>query len=72
MSKRISKAKKMTFGLEVVGFRVRNTLTQKEAAKRIGDAFNYPLSVRTLQNWEVGRTMPSGIGLAAVRSVIKR
>ncbi len=52
------------FAKTLIEWRTSKSLTQSEAAKRLG------MSVRTLQNWEIARNMPRGFGLAALLKAI--
>ncbi len=45
-------------------YRERRRFTQEDAAKHLC------ISVRTLQNWEIARNMPRGLGLAALLRAI--
>lgn len=66
MGKRVPKRLKTEFAKELKAWRERRELTQVEAAKRLGLE-----SVRTLQNWEVARTMPTGPALPLLRRLMK-
>ena len=66
MGKRVPQKQKDQFALELKAWRARRRFTQAEAAKFLGVP-----SVRTLQNWEVGRTRPVGVALALIRILLQ-
>jgi putative transcriptional regulator len=66
MGKRVPQREKNRFAADMKAWRERMKLTQAEAAEHLGVP-----SVRTLQNWEVGRTMPSGLALNLLRRIMK-
>ena len=47
-------------------WRVKKGFTQQDAADHLG------ISIRTLQNWEIARNMPSGYGLKALLAEMKK
>ncbi len=65
MGKCVPQRQKDQFARELKLWRERKQFTQVEAAEFLGVP-----SVRTLQNWEVGRTRPVGIGLALLRKAL--
>lgn len=67
MGKRVPQKHKDQFARELKEWRARKRFTQTEAAEYLGVP-----SVRTLQNWEIGRTRPVGLALAMVRHAIGR
>lgn len=66
MGKRVPQRLKNEFAAELKAWRERRTLTQTEAARRLGLE-----SVRTLQNWEIARTMPTGPALPLLRRLMR-
>jgi len=66
MGKRVPQRLKTEFAKELKAWRERRELTQVEAAKRLGLE-----SVRTLQNWEIARTLPTGPALPLLRRLMK-
>lgn len=54
------------FTKTLIDWRKRKTLSQSEAAKRLG------MSARTMQNWEIARNMPREVGLNALLKAIAR
>jgi len=46
-------------------WRTKMGFTQQQAADHLG------ISVRTLQNWEIARNMPTGYGLKALLAELK-
>jgi DNA-binding transcriptional regulator YiaG len=67
MGKRVAQKQKDQFARELKAWRERRRFTQAEAAEFLGVP-----SVRTLQNWEIGRTRPVGLALALLRDVTQR
>jgi DNA-binding transcriptional regulator YiaG len=67
MGKRVSQREKHRFAADFKAWREVMGMTQVEAAEHLGVP-----SVRTLQNWEIGRTMPTGLALSMVLKVIRR
>lgn len=65
MGKRVPKRLKRAFAAELKAWRERRNYTQAEAAEALG----LP-SVRTLQNWEIGRTMPSSFAQGLLRRLM--
>jgi putative transcriptional regulator len=47
-------------------YRKKHGLSQSEFAEKLG------ISVRTLQNWEIGRNAPRGLAKIALLGVIKK
>ena len=66
MGKRVPQRQKDQFARELKLWRERKRFTQAEAAEFLG----LP-SVRTLQDWEVGRTRPVGVALALICNLIR-
>jgi DNA-binding transcriptional regulator YiaG len=66
MGKRVPQKLKNAFAAELKAWRERRNLTQAEAAEALG----LP-SVRTLQNWEIGRTMPPSFTLPLLRKLMR-
>lgn len=64
MGKRVPKRAKLEFADELKAWRARKRLTQVEAAR----VLEVPL--KTLQNWEIARTMPTGLGLLTINRII--
>jgi DNA-binding transcriptional regulator YiaG len=60
------RASKNAIALALVAWRKRNKLSQSKAALKL------KLSVRTLQEWEQGRSMPRHLALEALRGKIGR
>lgn len=67
MGQRVPQKQKDLFARELKAWRERKRFTQTEAAEYLGVP-----SVRTLQNWEIGRTRPVGLALAVLRKLIQR
>lgn len=67
MGQRVLQKHKDQFARELKTWRERRRFTQAEAAEFLGVP-----SVRTLQNWEIGRTRPVGVALAMLRAAIQR
>ena len=67
MGQRVPQKDKNRFARELKAWRERKRFTQAEAAKFLGVP-----SVRTLQNWEIGRTRPVGVALPIIRKAIER
>ena len=66
MGKRVPQKLKDQFAAELKAWRERRNLTQDEAAEALGIP-----SVRTLQNWEIGRTRPSAFALPLLRKLMR-
>ncbi len=64
MGNRVPQKEKAAFATKLKQWRKRHGLTQLEAAAELG------VNIDTLQNWEIARTMPRGIGLKAMLMVI--
>jgi transcriptional regulator with XRE-family HTH domain len=56
---------RLAFAARVKAWRERRGLSQSKAARAMG------VNLDTLQNWEIARNMPRGIGLAAIENIIK-
>jgi len=67
MGQRVLQKQKDQFARELKEWRERKRFTQTEAAEFLGVP-----SVRTLQNWEIGRTRPVGVALSMIRVAITR
>jgi DNA-binding transcriptional regulator YiaG len=65
MSKRVPKTHKARFAQEFKSWRSRKGFSQSQAAEFL------EISVKTLQNWEIARTMPHGIAMSAVRALME-
>lgn len=66
MGKRVPQREKKQFARELKEWRENKRLTQEDAAKLLGVP-----SVRTLQNWEIARTMPTGLALVFLRRLLR-
>lgn len=66
MGKLVPQREKNRFAADLKAWRERMNMTQAEAAEHLGVP-----SVRTLQNWEIGRTRPVGVALAMIRAAIE-
>ena len=66
MGKRVPQKLKDQFAAELKAWRERCNLTQAEAAEALG----LP-SVRTLQNWEIGRTRPTAFVVGLLRKLMR-
>ena len=64
MGKRVSQKAKAEFAAKLKKWRERRGLSQSQAATELG------VNLDTLQNWEIARTMPRGIGLSALLAMI--
>lgn len=60
MGNRVLRKDKDAFAAKLKKWRERQGLSQSQAAKELG------VNLDTLQNWEIARTMPRGIGLTAL------
>jgi len=67
MGLRVPERQKDQFARDLKSWRERRRFTQTEAAEFLGVP-----SVRTLQNWEIGRTRPVGVALGLLRKAIER
>ena len=67
MGKRVPQRQKDQFARELKTWREAKGFTQVQAAEFLGVP-----SVRTLQNWEIGRTRPVGVALSMLRKTFKR
>ena len=65
MGKRVTQRQKDKFASDLKAWRHRRRFTQAEAAEFLGVP-----SIRTLQNWEIGRTSPVGVALSMIRKAI--
>lgn len=65
MGKCVPQRRKDQFARDLKLWRERKQFTRAEAAEFLGVP-----SVRTLQNWEVGRTRPVGVALALIRKAV--
>lgn len=72
MGKPVTKKSKRQFAEDLKAWRTRKKLSQSQAAVFIGSKHGFPLSVRTLQNWEIERTKPNAMLEAVIRKIIKR
>jgi DNA-binding transcriptional regulator YiaG len=66
MGKRVPKRLKQQFAKTLKAWRTNKGLTQTEAAERL------EVPVKTLQNWEIARTMPTGFGYTSIMRVLTR
>jgi DNA-binding transcriptional regulator YiaG len=65
MGKRVTKKSKREFMDALKAWRSANGLSQSQAAERLG------VPLKTLQNWEIARTMSQGFGQVAIGRVIE-
>jgi len=66
MGLRVPERQKDQFARDLMAWRERRLFTQTDAAEFLGVP-----SVRTLQNWEIGRTLPVGVAPAMIRAAIQ-
>jgi DNA-binding transcriptional regulator YiaG len=64
MGIRVPQKEKVDFAAKLKKWRERRGLSQPQAAKELG------VNINTLQNWEIARTMPRGIGLTGLLALI--
>lgn len=65
MGKRVSQKSKRQFAAALKAWRKRNDLSQAKAAALLG------ISLDTLQNWEIARSLPQGFGYASIMAILQ-
>lgn len=60
-----------SFADTLTEWRTRQRWTQAAAVEWLSGKLNFPVSLRTYQEWEIGRSEPHGIGRAAIENTIK-